>query len=146
MPDSNSGAVDFAAYKAVRDEIAHEDNLAGTRLNWFFASQAFLLSAVAIAHVSRDASPPCAANDFFFPIVPILAIANCILILLGIIGGGIALRRWRRLLSHMIRQDPSLPAIGRDGYILRFGWAAPLLLPIVFLLAWSYLLAVGLMR
>jgi uncharacterized membrane protein YidH (DUF202 family) len=143
MPQPQSGAVDFAAYKAVRDEIAHEDNLAGTRLNWFIASQAFLLSAMAIAHTTKDPATPNLHNDFYFPLVPLLAIASCILILLGIIGGAVAIRRWRRVLNQMIRQDPSLPAIGHDGWIMRFGWCAPLLLPVVFLLAWSYLLVVG---
>jgi hypothetical protein len=143
MPHPESGAVDFAAYKAVRDEIAHEDNLAGTRLNWFIASQAFLLSALAIAHTTRDPATPNLRNDFYFPLVPLLAIASCLLIMLGIFGGAVAIRRWRRVLNQMIRQDSSLPAIGRDGWIMRFGWSAPLLLPIVFLLAWSYLLVAG---
>ena len=141
MPQST--AIGFSAYKAIRDEIAHEDNLAGTRLNWFIASQAFLLSALAVAHTSKDQMPPGPRNDFFFPLVPLLAIACCVLILLGIIGGAVAIRRWRRLLNQMIRQDPSLPAIGRDGWIMRFGWSAPLLLPIVFFIAWSYVLVAG---
>ncbi len=145
MPPSQSGAVDCAAYKTVRDEIAHEDNLAGTRLSWFIASQAFLLSALAIAHTVKEPTTPNPRNDFFFPLVPLLAVASCILILLGIIGGAVAMRRWRHVLNQMIRQDPSLPAIGRDGWIMRFGWCAPLLLPIVFLLAWSYLLVAGFM-
>jgi len=144
MPQSQSGDFDFSAYKAIRDEIAHEDNLTGTRLNWFIASQAFLLSALAIAHTNKDQRPPGPGNDFYFPLVPLLAIASCILILLGIIGGAVAIRRWRRLLNQMIRQDPSLPAIGHDGWIMRFGWSAPLLLPIVFLVAWSYVLVAGL--
>ena len=143
MPQSQSGTNDFSAYKAIRDEIAHEDNLAGMRLNWFIASQAFLLSALAIAHTSKDQLPPSPRNDFYFPLVPLLAIACCILILLGIIGGGLAIRRWRRLLDQMIRQDPSLPAIGRDGWIMRFGWSAPLLLPVIFLVAWVYVLVAG---
>ena len=145
MPQSQSGTIDFSSYKAVRDEIAHEDNLAGTRLNWFIASQAFLLSALAVAHTGKEQTPPNLRNDFYFPLVPLLAIASCILILLGIIGGAVAIRRWRRLLNQMIRQDPALPAIGRDGWIMRFGWSAPLLLPIIFLAAWSYVLVVGLL-
>jgi hypothetical protein len=144
MPEIQPGAVDFAAYKAVRDEIAHEDNLVGARLSWFIASQAFLLSALAIAH-SKDQAPPNARNDFFFPLVPLLAIASCILIFLGIVGGAVAIRRWRRVLGCMVRQDPTLPAIGHDGLIMRFGWSAPLLLPVVFLLAWSYVLAAGML-
>ncbi len=145
MPQSQSGTIDFSSYKAVRDEIAHEDNLVGTRLNWFIGSQAFLLSALAIGHTSRDPATPNVRNDFYFPLVPLLAIASCILILLGIIGGALAIRRWRRLLNQMIRQDPSLPAIGRDDLIMRLGWSAPLLLPVVFLIAWSYLLVVGIL-
>ena len=143
MPQSQPGAVDFSAYKAVRDEIAHEDNLAGTRLNWFMTSQAFLLSALAIAHTGKDQLPPGPRNDFYFPLIPLLAIACCILILLGIVAGAVVIRRWRRLLNQMIRQEPSFPAIGRDGWIMRSGWSAPLLLPIVFLIAWSYVLASG---
>ena len=77
--------------------------------------------------------------------MPLLAIASCILILLGIIGGALAIRRWHRQLNQMIRKDPSLPAIGRDDWIMRFGWSAPLLLPLVFLVAWSYVLVAGLL-
>jgi len=145
MSQSKTDGVDFAAYKAVRDEFAHEDNLAGTRLNWFIASQAFLLSAMAIGHTSKDAALPNLGNDFYFPLVPLLAIASCILIFLGIISGAVVIRRWRRILKQMIRQDPTLPAIGRDSWIMYFGWSAPLLLPLVFLAAWSYLLIAGLM-
>jgi len=144
MPPQDPSPVDFAAYKAVRDEIAHEDNLAGTRLSWFLASQAFLLSALAIANKGAGPAYPSMKNDFFFPIIPLLAIASCILILLGIIAGGVVLRRWRRVLHAMIKKDPTLPAIGRDGLIMQFGWIAPLGLPIVFGLAWIYLLIAGL--
>jgi hypothetical protein len=143
MPPSKTGTVDFSSYKAVRDEIAHEDNLAGMRLNWFMASQSFLLTALAIAHTGLNQTRPTPRNDFFFPLVPLLAITTCIPIILGIIGGAIALRRWRHLLDQMIREDPALPAIGQDSLLVRFGWAAPLLLPIVFLIAWTYVLVVG---
>jgi hypothetical protein len=142
MPDSSP--VDFAAYKTVRDKIAHEDNLAGTRLSWFMASQAFLLSALAIAYKGYNSALPNTKNDFFFPLIPIMAISSCTLILLGIIAGGVALRRWRRVLREMLDKDPTLPAIGRDGWIMPFGWIAPLGLPIVFGLAWIYLLIRGL--
>ena len=142
------GAVDFSSYKAVRDEIAHEDNLVGTRLNWFFASQAFLLSALAIAYSSTKGAArmamPNVRNDFYFPLIPILGIASCFFIFLGIVAGAVAIRRWRHLLNEMVEQNPALPAIGRDGLIMRFGWAAPLVLPVMFFIAWAYLLATGL--
>jgi hypothetical protein len=145
MPPSQSGNIDFSAYKAVRDEIAHEDTLAGTRINWFLASQSFLLSALAIAHGKGDVFTPNPRNDFFFPLVPLLAIASCILIFLGIIAGAAAIRRWRRQLAQMVRQDPTLPSIGRDDWIIKSGWSAPILLPILFIVAWSYLLVAGML-
>lgn len=134
--------VNFAAFKAVRDEIAHEDVLMGTRFNWFITAQAFLLSALAIAHRGPTELPN-PRNDFFFPLIPLLAIASCLLILLGILGGLAAIRRWRGLLEAMLAQDATLPAIGRDGWIMRCGWVAPILLPLVFVAAWTYLLAAG---
>jgi hypothetical protein len=145
MPDSKTGAEEFAAYKAIRDEIAHEDNLAGTRLNWFIGSQAFLLSALAIAHTTKDTTVPGLHNDFYFPLIPLLAITSCILIFLTIVSGALAIRRWHRLLNQMVRKDPTLPAIGRDDWIMRLGWSAPLMLPLVFLAAWSYVLIAGLL-
>lgn len=145
MSETKPGAVEFDVYKAIRDEIAHEDNLAGTRLNWFIASQAFLLSALAIAHTTRDTAVPGLHNDFYFPLIPLLAITSCVLIFLSIISGALAIRRWHRLLNQMVRKDPALPAIGRDDWIMRLGWSAPLLLPLVFLVAWSYVLIVGLL-
>jgi hypothetical protein len=143
MPPSPTGTVDFASYKAVRDEIAHEDNLQGTRLNWFMASQSFLLTALAIAHTGLNQMRPTPRNDFFFPLVPLLAIATCVLILVGIVSGAIAIRRWRRLLDRMIHQNQDLPGIGPDGLIVRLGWSAPLLLPVIFFFAWGYVLVTG---
>lgn len=43
--------------KLIRDEIVHEDNLMSNRLNWFTASQSFLLTALAIAHRGDVAMP-----------------------------------------------------------------------------------------
>ena len=51
MTESERGPVDFAAYKTVRDEIAHEDNLAGTRLSWFIASQALVLVPIPVMEI-----------------------------------------------------------------------------------------------
>ena len=136
--------VDFAAYKAIRDEIAHEDNLMGTRFNWFISAQAFLLTALAIAHVNGTANfMPNPGNDFYFPLIPLLAISSCLLILLGILGGAVAIQRWRAALRVMLLQDPTLPAIGRDSWIMRCGWIGPVVLPLIFCAAWGWLLVAG---
>src|SRR5438093_4614289 len=90
----------FDRYKLIRDEIVHEDNLMSNRLNWFTASQSFLLTALAIAH-KGDVAMPTRDNDYLFPLVPIVAIGSCLLILAGILAGVAALRGWRKQLKEL---------------------------------------------
>ena len=51
-PPPHFNSEDF--YKLIRGQIEHEDNLIGTRLNWFMASQSFLFSAYAIVRKQSD--------------------------------------------------------------------------------------------
>ena len=62
------------------------------------------------------------------------------LILLGVLAGLRVLKRWRRMLDDY----PEYPRVSKDDGLVRLGWSAPIGLPVVFLLAWLYLLAVGL--
>lgn len=134
----------FSAYKLIRDEIVHEDNLMSNRLNWFTASQAFLFTALAIAHTKIEPVLPTRTNDYFFPLVPIVAICSCLLISFSILAGLAALVRWRRLLRECINQcGQTLPNTGPDTYIIIFAWSAPVCLPMVFLTAWTWLLVKG---
>ena len=128
----------FARYRLVRDEITHEDNLIGARLGWFTSAQAFLLTALAIAQGGAKRLPT-AADNYFFPLLPLVAIASDVLILLGVLAGLRVLKRWRRMLDEF----PGFPRVNKDDGLVRLGWAAPVGLPLVFLLAWLYLLAVG---
>src|SRR5207247_7638018 len=144
--DETSAAWDqtkFDRYKLIRDEIVHEDNLMSNRLNWFTASQSFLLTALAIAH-QGDTAMPTRTNDYLFPLVPLVAICSCLLILAGIVAGLAALRRWRSLLATTVAGADFLPRIASDKSIVVLGWSAPVLLPIIFLAAWGYLLFRGL--
>jgi hypothetical protein len=148
MPDmdepSLTPAEQFDRYQFIRSEIQHEDNLIGTRLSWFTASQAFLLTALAIAQGPQHGLPNARLN-YFFPLLPLVAIASDVLIFVGVLAGIDALRRWRRMLEvHMPEESAALPCIRNDGWIIRFGWSAPLGLPLVFLAAWVYLLFAGL--
>lgn len=113
------------------------------RLNWFTGSQSFLLTALAIAH-RGEAATPARGNDYLFPLVPIVAIASCLLILAGILAGLAVLRSWRNQLKALELESGFLPHLGRDRFIILFGWSAPVLLPLVFLAAWVYLLLRGL--
>ncbi len=133
----------FQRYQTIRNEIGHEDNLVGIRLNWFTASQSFLLTALAIAHQGGTHLPD-SKNNFFFPLVPLLAISSCLLILIGVIGGIGALRSWRKMLNETIPDAFWLPKLQKDRWIILFGLITPILLPVVFLGAWTFLLFAGL--
>src|SRR3954452_2050908 len=83
-------------FKLINEEIAQENSLMSNRLNWFITSQAFLLTALSIAH-RGGAEWPNKRVDFLFPLVPIIGIFSCLLILAGIVAGMVVLWRWRSL-------------------------------------------------
>ena len=132
----------FNRYKAIRDEIAREDNLISSRLSWFTASQSFLLTALAIAQSGKQEYPT-ASNNYLFPLVPIAALLSSLLILAGVVAGCLALIRWRGMLEALPQVTPAYPRIHRDAWIVGLGWSAPLGLPFIFVAAWIYLLAIG---
>lgn len=134
---------EFSRYKMIRDEISHEDNLMGSRISWFMASQSFLLTAQAIAQGPRPGFPNL-HNNFFFPLLPVAAILSDLLILAGVFAGIAVLRRWRKMLEDAGSRFDAFPRIRRDGFIMSLGWSAPIGLPLVFLAAWIYLLLAGL--
>ena len=141
--DPQTSERDFGQYKMIRDEISHEDNLMGSRVSWFMASQSFLLTAMAIAQGPVQPLPH-ARNNYFFPLLPVVAIVSDLLILAGVAAGIIVLHRWRRSLEQDEPRFESFPRIRRDNSIMRLGWSAPIGLPLVFLAAWLYLLWAGL--
>ncbi len=135
----------FNAYQLVRNEIAHEDNLMAARLSWFAALQSFLLTAMAIAQGGGGLHHfPSMATNYFFPLIPIVALGSTLLILAGVLAGIRTLVRWRRI----VREDPDLsagfPRVVKDQSMIALGWAAPVGLPLIFLCAWVYLLIAGL--
>jgi hypothetical protein len=111
-------------------------------VSWFTASQAFLLTALAIAHQGKTTLPT-SQNNALFPLIPIVALASSILILCGVIAGISALSQWRARLHELLDRRPELPRLLNDGWIMAMGWSAPLALPIVFIVAWVYLLSHG---
>jgi hypothetical protein len=129
-------------FQVLRNEVKHEDDLIGQRVNWFTASQAFLLVSLAIAHKGETAMPT-PANNNLFPLVPIVALSSSILIFVGVIAGIAALSQWRARLRALARRHPELPYVAYEHLIVPAAWSAPILLPLVFIGAWVYLLAHG---
>ena len=129
-------------FETIRSEIKHEDDLIGQRVSWFTASQAFLLTALAIAHQGRTTLPT-PSNNALFPLIPIVALASSVLIFCGVIAGIAALSQWRAHLRDLMERRPDLPRLMNDGWIMAMGWSAPVALPLVFIIAWVYLLSHG---
>ena len=129
-------------FDIIRSEIKHEDDLIGQRVSWFTASQAFLLTALAIAHQGKTTLPTPATNALF-PLIPIVALCSSVLILCGVVAGIAALFQWRARFRDLADGHPEVPRLLNDGWIMAMGWSAPLVLPLVFIVAWVYLLAHG---
>lgn len=129
-------------FDIIRSEIKHEDDLIGQRVSWFTASQAFLLTALAIAHQGQTTLPTPTTNALF-PLIPIVALCSSILIFCGVVGGIAALAQWRARFRALVSRHPETPRVVNDGWIVALGWSAPLALPLVFIVAWAYLLVHG---
>jgi hypothetical protein len=129
-------------FDIIRSEIKHEDDLIGQRVSWFTASQAFLLTALAIAHQGQTTLPT-PTNNALFPLIPIVALCSSILIFCGVVGGIAALSQWRARFRALVSRHPETPRVINDGWIVALGWSAPLALPLVFIVAWAYLLVHG---
>ena len=135
-------------YKVIRGQIEHEDNLIGTRLNWFVASQSFLFSAYAIVVSNLTGQKPPWVNAqqrLLFSIIPVVSIFVCLLILVSCAGAILAMRRLRGLYATHVEHVPDhgLPPV--QGYAQNYfmGQASPLLLPPGFIAIWLLLLIHG---
>ena len=131
-----------ALFQVIRSEIKHEDDLIGQRVSWFTASQAFLLTALAIANQGKSTLPS-PGNNALFPLIPIVALSSSILILCGVVAGIGALMQWRARLQALAQRYPDAPGLAHDQWIMLLGWGVPVMLPIVVILAWMYLLFHG---
>jgi hypothetical protein len=129
-------------FQTIRSEIKHEDDLIGQRVSWFTASQAFLLTALAIGNREATALPSPGTNALF-PLIPIVALSSSILILCGVVAGIGALFQWTARLRALSRRHPEAPSLTHDAWIMALGWGVPVALPIVFIIAWAYLLIHG---
>jgi hypothetical protein len=145
-PDASS----LEYYRIVRSQIEHEDNVINQRLNWFVSAQAFLFTANAIV-LNSSPTPSFAqsreAERLLILLVPAVAICSCLVIYATVIGGVLALRNLRRSFGGQtdLQGTGCLPPLQGSFLTRSLGLAAPVVLPMVFLVAWTILLlkAVG---
>jgi hypothetical protein len=131
---------DIAYYHHLRGRIEHEDGLIVNRLAWLMASESFLFTAYAIVLNGTGTPQQRRLTD----LIPLVAVATSALIFIGIVAAIRAMGWIRGLLEKRI-PDPArlgLPPIHTPGS-MKTGLAAPLLLPVMFVVVWLYLLVAG---
>jgi hypothetical protein len=142
VPPGDSNLLD--CYRIIRGQIEHEDNLVGSRISWFVTSQSFLFSAYAIMASSLPANASEAFKDSkhtLLLIIPMIAIATSILILMAILSGIQAMAQLRRTYAKCAPKIPNiLPPIHGERSTRITGMAAPVLLPPLFMAVWLFLL------
>ena len=134
-------ADDLAFYQHLRSRLEHEDGLIVNRLSWLMASESFLFTAYAIVLNASAATPQ---HRRLMHLIPIVAIASSVLIFVGIAAAVRAMGWIRGLLGQRIPDAAALglPPIHTPGSV-KAGLAAPLALPVMFVVVWLYLLATG---
>ena len=143
LPDRDARFLDY--YRIYRGQVEHEDNLVGSRISWFVTSQSFLFSAFAIIAggiQTTTAQGALESKHVLLVLIPSLAIATSILILLAILSGVAAMHKLRQEYAAVRRQtdDSLLPPLQGSQSTRATGIAAPLLLPMLFMAVWVFLL------
>ena len=122
----------------------HQDNLIHIRLSWLIATQAFLLIAFVNAAVNMS-NPDVAILP---KIISSVGILSTLLVYYSIIGGINTYKDVRKRLhdviesaSEEIRNSYSKTLLDRDWSDIKWGGFLPcLLVPLVFIILWSFLL------
>jgi hypothetical protein len=134
---SSLGPADW--YHTVRDQIQHEDSLIMQRLAWLTAAQSFLFTAYAItANASPQPNNPVSVKqqDLLFIIIPAVACLCDVLIYCSVIAGILVQNRLRDAYATHVASVEAFPEIQGSRFTFWLGLAAPVLLPLVFLIAW----------
>jgi hypothetical protein len=127
---------DIPFYLHLRSRVEHEDGLIVSRLSWLMASESFFFTAYAIALNG----PPTRDHLRLLTLIPLVAVISSAFFLAGIVAAVGAIEGLRGLMRERVA-DPSslgLPPLTTPGRV-KAGLAAPLVLPLVFIVVWLYL-------
>jgi hypothetical protein len=147
--DNRPHVSDGDCYRLLRGQIEFEDSLIVQRLNWFVASQSFLFSAYAVTlNAPNPPAYPILGEEqhHVFQLIPVVAMASCVLIYCTVIAGLLAQANLRIFLKqHVSEKELAHYPPVHGAFITRFlGMTAPLGLPLVFAGVWVYLFVHGL--
>ena len=144
--DGNPARMDDVAFATLlRARIEHEDGLIVSRTTWLMASESFLYTAYAIAlnGITTPGMTNVEHQARLLKLVPLIGIACSVMILAGVYAAIRAMVWLRNLYRTRVTDEAALglaPIQTPIGNVVA-GLAAPVLLPIVFIVVWLYLLA-----
>ena len=119
-------------YNRYRQELAHEDSLINQRLNWHFTAQAFLFAALAISMKE--------SMDAFTKLTILVGLISSVFILVSVVAAICAFVSCRHYLTQIealkaVREN--YPQLNRSEWIIPVGFAAPVGLPVIFIVGWA---------
>lgn len=136
-------------FEIVDREIHYEHNLISHRMTWYVTSQSFLMAAFAVSGGN--------GHQFVWlakPLIPILGIVTSLIIWFSLIAAIEAMRRLKVYKNEIFRQDEYLQKLDPFNlrfrkekenwlkFMLRVGWihciglSPPIVIPLIFLIAW----------
>ena len=143
--DANPARMDDVAFAALlRARIEHEDGLIVSRTTWLMASESFLYTAYAIAlnGITTPGMTNVEHQARLLKLVPLIGIACSVMILAGVFAAIRAMVWLRKLYRTRVDETRlGLAPIQTPIPNVVAGLAAPVLLPVVFIVVWLYLLA-----
>lgn len=130
-------AFDFPQkYERYCRELDKEDGLINDRVNWLLVSQSILFAAVGLAGEGP--------GRIIVKIVPWVGCALAVTIGLSVLAAIKSFWDYRALLKESRPQDPDLdrayPQLQRNTLNIWLGFVAPILLPVIFAVAWVFVL------
>ena len=128
-------------YRQIRTEIHFELSLINARVNWLVTSQAFLFVPLTLgARSTGDLS-----SSVFYPAIPMLGVAICVLVMVSVIAAVWRGNQWRRKARQGdydgSRNDRTFdPILPHKPLIPVLGLVGGLGVPVVLVMTWLWLL------
>ena len=132
-------------YELIDQRIYREHNLISNRMTWYVTSQSFLMAAFAVSGGQGNS-----VSRLFKLILPILGMLISLIILASIIAAWKAMQKLGNYRREILKADGYLQRIepfksrfmdGKYSWINYLGVSPPILMPLLFLIAWILILA-----
>jgi hypothetical protein len=128
-------------FSRLREEITYEANLIVQRTSWFVGSQAFFFASLAIG-MDQTVTPKDLTTSVYFPLIPILSFIVCTLTILSVHAAAASASVYRERLDTFVNKNREYEHLWRKPtkMVYHLGLLSTQFLPIVFLIAWFYIL------